>query len=237
MNQDAEHEGMERGDLPPVVTVDGGAATGKSSTARGVAARLNLLHVDTGSHYRALTLLLLREKIAPRESDALDRALRGISLSSGVDGTEAYLLADGERPSAPELRGEDVNRSVSAFAALAPVRRRLLRYQRWHRTLAAERGFRGLIMEGRDIGSVVFPEAEFRFFLEADADTRIRRRLEEGQTDSVVERDQADTGRKAAPLLCPPGAIRIDTVHHTLAEVIDLICERFELTGSTRDAG
>ncbi|MFP4351368.1 MAG: (d)CMP kinase [Puniceicoccaceae bacterium] len=228
MNPGAEHEENQPDALPPVVTVDGGAATGKSSTARGVAARLNLLHVDTGSHYRALTLLLLRQGIAPRESHALDRALRALSLSSGVAGTEAYLLADGERPSAAELRGEDVNRSVSAFAALAPVRLRLLRYQRWHRTLAAERGLRGLIMEGRDIGSVVFPEAEFRFFLEADADTRVRRRLEEGQTDSVVERDQADTGRKAAPLLCPPGAIRIDTARHTLGEVIDLICDRVD---------
>ena len=229
MNQDADHEGKEPSELPPVVTVDGGAATGKSSTARGVAARLNLLHVDTGSHYRALTFLLLGKGIAPMESDVLDRALGDISLSSDTEGTEAYLLADGRRPTDANLRSEDVNRSVSAFAALTAVRRRLLRYQRWHRTLAAERGFRGLIMEGRDIGSVVFPEAEFRFFLEADADTRIRRRMEEGQTDSVVERDQADTGRKTAPLLCPPEAIRIDTARHTLGEVIDLICKHFEV--------
>lgn len=211
---------------PPVVTVDGGAATGKSSTARGVAERLGLLHVDTGSHYRALTFLLLRQGVEPVEGPGLERALERIELCSRVEGTEACLLADGEPVSQGELRSEDVNRAVSSFAALPPVRRRLLRYQRWHRELAVAEAFRGLIMEGRDIGSVVFPEARFRFFLEADPDTRVQRRSEEGQTDSVVERDRADSGRKTAPLLCPPGAERIDTARHTLEEVIERICGR-----------
>lgn len=211
---------------PLVVTVDGGAATGKSSTARGVAERLGLLHVDTGSHYRALTHLLLEKGIEPVEGAALEGALEAVELSARVEGVEALFLAAGQPVRPADLRSEAVNRAVSAFAALPAVRRRLLRYQRWFRELAAGAGFPGLIMEGRDIGSVVFPEAEYRFFLEADAETRVRRRSEEGQADAVLERDKADSGRKTAPLLCPPGAERIDTGALALAEVVELICGR-----------
>jgi len=209
----------------PVVTLDGGAATGKSSTARGVSERLHFLHVDTGSHYRALTLLLLRKGIPPVEDEDLRRGLEALTLNATVEGTFARFEADHGLLAAEELRSPEVNAHVSSFAALDSVRSRLLRYQRWHRELAQEQGFAGLVMEGRDIGSVVFPDAPFRFFLEADEHTRIRRRSEEGQQDSVVERDRADSGRKTAPLICPEGAIRINTGGHSLEEVIALICE------------
>ncbi len=208
----------------PIITLDGGAATGKSSTARGVSECLRFLHVDTGSHYRALTHLLLRERIEPEEGEALASALERIDLSAEIHGTFAHLLANGDPVSPAALRSPEVNRSVSAYAALPPVRNRLLRYQRWHRDLAFEEGFRGLVMEGRDIGSVVFPEAPFRFFLEADESTRIQRRHEEGQQDSIADRDRADRGRKNAPLLCPAGAIRINTADHSLEQVISKIC-------------
>lgn len=209
----------------PIVTVDGGAATGKSSTARGVAEKLHFLHVDTGSHYRAVTLLLIERSVEPVEDETLETALQDLNLSARVEGTEAVLVAGGRPVPAEELRSEEVNRSVSSFAALPAVRRRLLRYQRWFRDLAMQEGFGGLIMEGRDIGSVVFPDASHRFFLEADPETRVRRRSEEGQTDSVMERDKADSGRKVAPLLCPEGARRINTGDFTLAQVIEQICK------------
>lgn len=212
----------------PIVTLDGGAATGKSSTARGVAERLRLLHVDTGSHYRAVTFLLLGQFVEPIEDAALDLALAALELSAEIRGTEAILLAAGQPIRTEDLRSEAVNQSVSLFAALPSVRRRLLHYQRWFRELAMEMRFRGLIMEGRDIGSVVFPDASHRFFLEADPETRIRRRSEEGETDAVVERDKADSGRKVAPLLCPEGAERVDTGSLTLEQVIDRICARVE---------
>jgi len=208
----------------PVITLDGGAATGKSSTASGVSERLHFLHVDTGSHYRALTLLLLERGVAPEEGEALDQALADISLSASVHKTHAKLLAHGEEISKESLRSPEVNNAVSAFAALPAVRQRLLHYQRWHLDLAQENGFHGLIVEGRDIGSVVFPDAPFRFFLEADETTRIQRRSEEGQQDSVAARDRADSGRKTAPLLCPEGAIRINTGKFSLEEVISQIC-------------
>jgi len=209
----------------PIITLDGGAATGKSSTAKGVSARLSFLHVDTGSHYRALTYVLLRRKIPARESGEMSRALEKLYLSAEISGTHATLLADDEKLTPSQLRCSEVNKSVSSYAALDSVRYRLLRYQRWHRELAIGKEFGGLIMEGRDIGSVVFPDAPFRFFLEADTETRIRRRSEEGQDDSVVARDQADSGRKNAPLLCPEGAIRINSGKLTLQEVVDTICE------------
>lgn len=208
----------------PVITLDGGAATGKSSTARGVAGRLNLLHVDTGSHYRAITHLLLKRKVEPVEGERLRQALAELDLSAHIEGTGAGFVADGQAIPPDDLRSESVNQSVSTFAALPSVRKRLLSYQRWFRDLAGDKGFGGLIMEGRDIGSVVFPDACLRFFLEADAETRVRRRSDEGQTDSVVERDKADAARKTAPLLCPDGALRIDTGSLTLEEVIDEIC-------------
>jgi cytidylate kinase len=103
------------------------------------------------------------------------------------------------------------------------VRSALLAYQRGQADVARERGFRGLIMEGRDIGSVIFPDADFRFFLHADPDERARRRAREGQTDSIAERDRLDTSRKTAPLTCPPGAIDIDSTHLSLDAVVERI--------------
>src|SRR5690606_11407259 len=97
----------------------------------------------------------------------------------------------------------------------------LLAYQRGQAGVARQRGFRGLIMEGRDIGSVIFPDADFRFFLHADPEERARRRAREGQTDSIAERDRLDTSRKTAPLTCPPGAIDVDSTFLNLEEVVD----------------
>ena len=100
------------------------------------------------------------------------------------------------------------------------VRHLLLDYQRSQADVARQHRFRGLVMEGRDIGSVIFPAADFRFFLHADPAERARRRAKEGQTDSIVERDRLDSSRKAAPLTCPVGAIDIDSTLLTLDEVV-----------------
>ncbi|MEM0966735.1 MAG: (d)CMP kinase [Verrucomicrobiota bacterium] len=216
-----------------VTTIDGGAATGKSSTARGVSSRLNFLHVDTGSHYRALTYLLIERNIRAEESEEMSIALSELDLSAHVEGNLAVLEASNESITSETLRSKTVNENVSAFSAIQSVRRKLLNYQRWHTQLAAQESFAGIVMEGRDIGSVVFPKAPFRFFLEADTDTRIRRRSDEGQQDSVAARDKADSGRKNAPLQCPEGAVRINTVTFSLEEVIDKICSIVEGSVST----
>jgi len=112
------------------------------------------------------------------------------------------------------------------------VRTALLAYQRSQADVARAHGFRGLVMEGRDIGSVIFPDADFRFFLHADPAERARRRAQEGQQDSIAERDRLDTSRKTSPLTCPPGAVSIDTTHRTLPEVVETmaaaIAQRFD---------
>src|SRR5690606_18041982 len=110
---------------------------------------------------------------------------------------------------------------VSHFAALPAIRQALLAYQRGQADVARSHGFTGLVMEGRDIGSVIFPDADFRFFLHADPEERARRRAREGQQDSIAERDRLDSSRKTAPLACPPGAIDIDSTHLTLPEVVE----------------
>ena len=114
-----------------------------------------------------------------------------------------------------------MNDAVSHFAAIPEVRAALLGYQRGQADAARRGGFRGLVMEGRDIGSVIFPDADFRFFLHAEPAERERRRAREGQQDRVAERDRIDSSRKAAPLSRPEGAISIDTTRLTIAEVAD----------------
>ncbi len=211
-----------------IIAIDGGAASGKSSTARAVAERLNLLHVDTGSHYRAITHFLLSEGIAAEAGPALDSALRALKLSTEVDGRVAVMLMAGRRCAPEDLRSKSVNAQVSQFAGIPAVREALFSYQRSQPIVAQSHGCEGIVMEGRDIGSVILPDAPFRFFLFADSNTRSARRAAEGQSDSISQRDALDSGRKTAPLLCPDGAVRIDTGSLSLEAVVDLICQRVE---------
>jgi cytidylate kinase len=125
------------------------------------------------------------------------------------------------RPAGDEIRGPNVNDRVSHYAALPVVRAALLAYQRCQVEVAKAHGFRGLVMEGRDIGSVIFPQADFRFFLHADPIERAKRRAAEGRQDSVAERDRLDSSRKNSPLVVPPGAIDIDSTHLALEQVVD----------------
>lgn len=207
-----------------IVTIDGGAASGKSSTARGVSERLGYMHVDTGSHYRALTLLCLDQGVSHDDPEALKTLLANSPLETLVEGRSARITLLGQLPDDNELRSERVNLAVSHFAAQPIVRDALKQYQRRQVEVARELAFPGLVMEGRDIGSVIFPDAPLKIFLEADPDTRANRRAEEGRTDAINERDRLDATRKTAPLVVPPGAIRIDTAALNLEQVIDRVC-------------
>jgi cytidylate kinase len=212
---------------PPfiIVAIDGGAASGKSSSSRSLADRFNLLHVDTGSFYRHITAELLRRGVPHSDLAALKDALAGLTFSTRLDGRSAQMLIAGQ-PAGDEIRDQRVNEHVSHYAAIPAVRQALLGYQRGQVAVAQQHGFRGLVMEGRDIGSVIFPDADFRFFLHADPVERAKRRAAEGRQDSITERDRLDSSRKASPLTCPPGAIDIDSTRLTLAQVVDQMSAR-----------
>jgi cytidylate kinase len=203
-----------------IVAIDGGAASGKSSSSRTLSERFNLLHVDTGSFYRAITAEMLRRGARATDLASVQAALAAVQLGTRVEGRSAQMEIGG-RVAGDEIRSREVNDHVSHFAAIPEVRTALLAYQRGQADVARRAGFRGLVMEGRDIGSVIFPDATFRFFLHAHPEERARRRANEGQQDSIAERDRIDSSRKTAPLACPPGAISIDTTHVTLPEVVE----------------
>lgn len=206
-----------------IVAIDGGAASGKSSTSRALSERFKLLHVDTGSYYRALTAELLRKGVKPENHGDVAEAVAKLNLGTLVVQGTARMSVEGRPVNETEIRSPEVNANVSKFAAIPEVRSALLQYQRNQAEVAKNAGFPGLVMEGRDIGSVIFPDADFRFFLHADPEERARRRAREGQTDSITERDRMDSQRKTAPLACPPGATAIDSTYLSLPEVVDSI--------------
>ncbi len=213
-----------------IVAIDGGAASGKSSTSRALSERFNMLHSDTGSYYRAVTAEMLRRGATPDDIGSVMAALAALRLGTRIEGRSAEISVSGRVPG-DEIRSRDVNDAVSHFAAIPELRAALLPYQRGQADAARKGGFAGLVMEGRDIGSVIFPDADFRFFLYADPAERERRREKQGQDDSVTERDRIDSSRKAAPLSRSADAISIDTTQLTIAEVTDrmaaLIAPRF----------
>ncbi len=208
-----------------IIAIDGGAASGKSSTSRLLAERFNLLHVDTGSFYRHVTSELLRRGVPAADLPAIQAALPSLKLATRLEGRSARMLID-DQPAGDEIREQRVNEHVSHYAAIPEVRQMLLGYQRGQAEVARQHGFRGLVMEGRDIGSVIFPQADFRFFLHADPVERAKRRAAEGRQDSIAERDRLDSSRKTSPLTCPPGAIDLDSTHLSLEEVFTRMADR-----------
>jgi cytidylate kinase len=206
-----------------VIAVDGTSGSGKSSTSRGVAERLGLRYLDTGAMFRAMTWWLLREGIDVRDVAAVAAAVERPVIESGTDPLAPTITVDGVDVSVA-IRGDDVTAAVSPVSAVPEVRARLLRLQR------EVIGDGGIVVEGRDIGSVVWPQAEVKVYLSADPDARAQRRTaEQGGTDvastqeSLLERDRIDSGRTTAPLTMADGAVHLDSTHQSLAEVIDRI--------------
>lgn len=214
---------LERQCQPLVVTIDGPAGSGKSTVAKGAAARTGFRYLDTGKLYRAITLYLSDMGIPPVENESLIAALGNLELKleggrvliTGVDVTE-------------KLHTPKVDGIVSLYSALPKVRERLLFLQR------AQAGTPGLIADGRDMGSVVFPEAALKIFLTADARERAKRRfLEQSERGERVEleqvlsvvmaRDRTDSTRTLAPLVIPPNAVIIDTTDKPAKEVVEEI--------------
>lgn len=203
-----------------VIAIDGPSGSGKSSTSRGTASQLGLRYLDTGAMFRAMTWWMLEQGIDVHDADAVAAAADAPTIVSGTDPLGPTITVDGTDV-AEAIRGEAVTGAVSPVSAVPAVRSRLLELQR------AEIGGGGIVVEGRDIGSVVWPEAEVKVYLSADPAARAERRArEEGGSDvaatqqSLLARDKIDSGRATAPLTMPDGAVHLDTTHFTLDEVI-----------------
>jgi CMP/dCMP kinase len=210
-----------------VIAIDGPAASGKSTTARLVARRLGYLHIDTGAMYRAVTLRALEEKIPLGDADRIG-ALAEVTclrLEKGENGVRVF--AD-DREVTRQVRTSDVTRSVSAVSSYQRVRNVLVREQR----RMAEKG--GVVLEGRDIGTVVLPNADLKIFMVATVPERVRRRQKDLEiagvsvdTDAlereIVERDRLDSTREASPLRKADDAIELDTSGMSIEEQVDFV--------------
>ncbi len=206
-----------------IVALDGGAASGKSSTSRGVARKLKFLYVNSGEFYRILTHFFLEEGIHSKNFEEIASALSQLKFESRIQDGSVVCFLDGIKPAEEDLRSSAVNANVSLYAARRPIREFLLQPLREQAEAARKDGFNGLIMEGRDIGTVIFPDADFKFFLSASEEIREQRRQLEGQIDLVLHRDQLDSKRTAAPFVPADRSIRINTDELDLQEVVDLV--------------
>ena len=209
-----------------IISLDGAAATGKSSTAHAVAKALNYLHVDTGAHYRIICYHLNQKSIQAVENPELLNALDSFRINTLLNKNSVLFEINETQVEPDDLRSYTVNTLVSQFATLKPVRDFLLGYQRSLVDFAQNHHFKGMIVEGRDIGSIVFPNATLKVFLEADANTRIARREKEGHMDVINKRDAIDAPRPLSPLTCPKDALNINTSLHSLDEVVSIILKQ-----------
>jgi cytidylate kinase len=213
---------MER--IYRVVAIDGPAASGKSSVARELARRLGFAYVNSGAIYRALTWHVLQKGIDGEDAERIAQTVEAARISCRLENNESHILINDVDPVA-HLRDNDVNEKVPWVSRIPRVRRiavkEMRRYARHH----------DLVVEGRDIGSVVFPETRYKFYLDASPEVRLRRRAAEGQRDEIVMRDRADSSRPISPLIIAKDAQLIDTSHLTIEGVVNEIIARLKQMG------
>jgi len=207
-----------------VIAIDGPAASGKSTVARLLARRLRLAYVNSGAMYRAVTWWMLRQGADPNSPDAVLPLLPRMQMECSLEDGASVIRIGGVDPGTA-LYDEAVNQNVSAIARIPEVRRLLVAMQR---ECAKECD---LVMEGRDIGSVVFPDTPYKFYIDASPEVRARRRALQGQRDAITERDRADTSRKTSPLTIAEDAWVIDSSHLTIDGVVGEIIGRVKLKG------
>ncbi len=202
---------------PDVITLDGPAASGKSSVARLVAARLGRTYVNTGNMYRAMTWAVLAQGVDPANPESVRAAAAAVQLDSPVADGQTQVRVDGRVLTTDDLNSDAVNAGVSLVARVPEVRERLVSDQRALVALGP------LVMEGRDIGSVVFPDSRLKFYIDASEEVRAARRRAQGHADQVAERDRLDSTRKSSPLVVPEGAQVIDNSHLTLEQAVEVV--------------
>lgn len=226
----------------PIIAIDGPSGAGKSTLSKLLARELGLVNIDTGAMYRSVALAAARRGVDPGDAAALERLCRNLHIGFTRTAEGERVLLDGEDVSAA-IRTPEISLLTSRIAACPEVRRAMVRLQQ---ELGCDGG---VVLEGRDIGTVVFPEADVKFFLSASAEERGRRRYEELQGKGVAvdleqtiaevrARDAADSGREHAPLLQAPDAVVIDStikdIDTVLAEMLAVVRERL---GQNKDKG
>ena len=214
--------------MPDIIAIDGPAASGKSSVSRLLARTLRLHYVNSGAFYRSLTSAVNDAHIDARDPAVLTDFISSLDLQcgTGADG-HPTLSINGHITTEAALRDPAVNAGVSIVASNSTVRDRLTHLLRSLATGGP------LVMEGRDIGSVVFPDTRCKFYIDANEEVRARRRAAQGETDSIARRDALDSTRKNAPLIIAEDAHVIDSSHLTLEGVVGEIIGRLRLKGFT----
>ncbi len=212
--------------LHQIIAIDGPAASGKSSVARELARRLGFVYVNSGAMYRAMTWLVLERGISPHDAPAIEHLAENAAITCGLRDHASLMRIDGVDPE-PFLREDRVNENVSLVSSVPRVREILVDHLRRY----AEEN--DLVMEGRDIGSVVFPETPFKFYIDASPEIRLRRREAQGQRDRITARDEADSSRRASPLIIAEDAHVIDSSNLTIDGVVGEIVGRLKLKGLT----
>ena len=207
-----------------VVAIDGPAASGKSSVAQQLAKRLGFVYVNSGAMYRAITWHVLDRGIAPDDSAAITQLVDTARLECDLDNDESRILIDGN-DATEHFRDVRVNEGVSLVSSVPRVRELLVAHMRAY----AEDN--DVVMEGRDIGSVVFPSTPYKFYIDASPEIRSRRRAAQGQADQIAARDHADSSRQQSPLTRAADAVVIDSSDLSIEGVVNEIVERLKAQG------
>jgi CMP/dCMP kinase len=211
-------------DFHRVVAIDGPAASGKSSVARELGRRLGFIYVNSGAFYRAITWYIIEKGIRTEDVDRIAEDLGSATITSCLKNGESHIVIDNVDP-ADHLRDDRVNESVSRVSRL-PVVREIVA-QKLHEHARSD----DLVVEGRDIGSVVFPGTPYKFYVDASPEVRLQRRAAQGERDEIALRDHADFSRPVSPLVIAEDAHVIDTSHLTVERVVHEILARLQETG------
>ena len=199
-----------------VIAIDGPAASGKSSVARELARQLGFVYVNSGAIYRAITWHILQKKIHPAERERIASVLEAADVTCRLHDNESRTLIDDVDPG-EHLRDDSVNESVAGVSQFPLVRQIVAK------KLHEQAQSHDLIVEGRDIGSVVFPDTSYKFYIDASPEVRLQRRTAQGGRDEIAIRDRVDSLRAVSPLVIAKDAHVIDTSHLTIEEVISEI--------------